>query len=198
MKKVLSILLVSISLMFVLCGCGDEVKNTKETVKNSYNELLPFELKFGMTYDKAKETYKDFPELEGASTNNGYLTKENITLDYEDHKELFGIDLNDFYEEYDGIIIFDPECGFSFNESKKLYELYLGAKIANSESASKVLFDDYVKFYDKKLGKEAEMEDEFNAYWQTDTLNVGVHLEIENDYCFVYTTLHNKEFELSK
>ena len=101
MKRIVCLLVITVIIITCFAGCGKK------------ENWMPYELQFGMTYEEAKELFKDMPELEKASSNDGYLTK-NYSLGEEEINGYF-----DFLKPASF-----PTYAFSFNENKELYEFY--------------------------------------------------------------------------
>ncbi len=182
MKKIVAVLLVVLSITILFSGCSE-----KEV-------WLPYELEFGMTYNEAKEVFGDIPELKEATANDGYLT-ENYSLEDEE--------INKYFEFLKASSF--PSYAFSFNENKELYEFYCGNSIYfiqdDAENSAENLYNSYVDFYAEKTGEqpeEKEYSDGLAANWETDELGISVCMSKEEGYYFIYSVVHNKEFELSK
>lgn len=178
MKKILALILTLSLFATLFAGCGD-----KET-------WMPYELEFGMTYEEAKEVFADIPELKEASANDGYLTNSYMPLN-DEVKEFFGMD----QKIYVGLSTY----AFSFNESKKLYEFMSGGRLYNEGQAEEV-YNAYADYYANKTGIEAKHEESSEglyANWETDEFEISVALLVEEDSFFVYSVIHNKEFELT-
>lgn len=199
MKKTISLILIIICLIGACCGCGsnDEKQSAK---KFDDNTLLPYGLKFGMSYDEAKETYSEFPEIDKAKSNDGYASEGAYPL-LNEYESFFELDLDKLYEDENARVKF-PAYYFSFNEQKELYEFYVFMHIENSESSAEVLFNEYMDYYEEKLNKDFKTEEStgaIRAQCETDTLKIEIVLEEEdNDTILVYTGVHNIEYELSE
>lgn len=175
MKKIISILLVVLCIASVCCGCS------------SGESWMPYDLKFGMTYDESQEAFEDIPELVKADSNDGYLTK-TFFPEENDAKEFFGMD-----EEYPTL-----SYSFSFNEDKELYEFMVIAQFL-TEGRAENLAESLCEYYNEKMGVEPEVNKSLNtreAVWENEEVGISLCMIEDDDDCTVYAVVHNKEFEL--
>lgn len=167
MKRIISALFTLICIVFLCCGCNNEgspkTDRTDTLTENPKdNELLPFNLKFGMTEEEATQVYKDFP-----------------TVNYGDYETFYQIDGASLYADMingNGTVL-DPNCQFYFNENNELYELSVKTTIYDGERAAEILFNEYVDFFQLKLGISAttsETSNELLANIETETLSVRI------------------------
>ena len=180
MKRIVCLLVITVIIITCFAGCGEEEK------------WMPYELKFGMTYEAAKDSFVDMPELQDATANDGYLTK-SYSLDEEEINEYY-----DFLKPG-----YFPAYAFSFNEKKELYEFYCGNSYYfiqdNAEASSEELYNAFVDFYNEKTGisaTETEYEDGLEAIWETKEVNIAVCLTEEEDHYFIYCVVHNNKYDL--
>ncbi len=202
MKKLIALILVLVlSLSLAACGGGETA--TKD------DELLPFGLRFGMTYDEVKEVCEALPELTPATANDGYITGtvEFETEDIEAYlADVFKADSEMLYGNIEDGAADTPAYAFSYNENKELYELYLFMSFMG-ESKSEYFFNHFCDFFDERLGTEAEINEtdsRLTANYETETLGVSVMLQVEEsgfsgfDFTQVCVILHDKTHELSE
>lgn len=200
MKKFLSVILC-LTMIFALSACSKK-ENQKDETKKAEITLLPYGLQYGMDYEKAKETCKDFPAINPASSNDGFLT-DNMTPEYADYEKFFNINTQEVFADTfngDGYFL-NPGYSFSFNESKELYEFYVITKIYKSESSAENLFNAYIEYYNEKAGEEAEIEEDsdfLKADWEVDDTKIEVVLEVNGNDFLVYVIQHNTKYELSE
>lgn len=194
MKKLITLILV-LSFILSLCACGansDKKKEKDPTI------VMPYGLVFGMSYDKIVEVYNSspsntfkltFPELEGASNNNGsYVATPTLVI----------ADINAFFGFSEDIIFYYPREMYSFNEDKKLYEYYIGGTL-KSESEAETVFNAMTGYYSQQLGKEAlynETASELTATIKTDSISVSFHYMIDSGT--VLAVVHSHDYELGK
>jgi len=167
MKKRISLVLALI-MCFALCACGggnDNLPENKLTANPKDNELLPFNLEFGMSREKAEEVYQNFPAVK-----------------YSDYEAFYHIDGQALYAdmmEGNGVVL-DPNCRFDFNDNQELYGFTAKTTIYDGERAAELLFNEYVDFFQVKSGLSAtisEASSKLEARIETETLRLSVILE---------------------
>ncbi len=184
-----------------LAVCGGEETLTED------DKLLPFGLRFGMIYDEVKEVREDLPELTPATSNDGYITSSDFEReDIESYlADVFKADSGKVYGDIEEGITVGANYGFSHNENKELYELYLCLKFMDGVSKGEYFFNHFCDFFDEGFGVEAEINEtdsSSSATYETETIGVSVMLEVEESvtqyYTYVYVILHDKIHELSE
>ena len=178
MKRMVCLLVITVIIITCFAGCGKK------------ENWMPYELQFGMTYEAAKELFKDMPELKKASSNDGYLTK-NYFLEGE---------INEYFDFLEPA--FFPSYAFSFNENKELYEFYCGNSYYfiqdDAEGSTEDLYNSFVDFYNEKTGitaKEKENFDGLEAIWETEEVNIAVCVIKEEDRYIIYCVVHNNKYD---
>ena len=181
MKKFMTMLLVFASVMLVCCGCGGKENGAEAESKPAVqenpadNQLLPANLKFGMSYEEAKSTCSDISSYKTAI--NGGNTSVDLDLRFDKYEEFYNIDGDVLYADMmngNGIVV-DPSFYCYFNKSDKLYELGVSTRITENERPAEYLFNTYVDFCEEKMGTKAtirESSSELTAQWDTNTINV--------------------------
>lgn len=179
MKRIVCLLVITLIIITCFAGCGKK------------ENWMPYELEFGMTYETAKEFFNDIPELQEASANDGYLTK-NYSLEKEEVNGYF-----DFLKPASF-----PSYAFSFNENKELYEFYCGNSFNfmqdDAEGSAEELYNSFVDFYNEKTGitaKEKENDDGLEAVWETEKVNISVCVTKTEEYYFIYCVVHNNKYD---
>lgn len=206
-KKHISILLIFVTLLTLLAACGGKDNrddaSTSETKGEEAvtNTLLPYGLKFGMSYNQAQAACEGFPSISKASNNDGYFS-EGFDPDMDDYYALFGVNSDELYEDMEtgDAIVFDPSYYFSFNADKELYEFYSISKIIDSERTAEYLFNVYLVHFEELLNIEPnikESDTQLSVNFETDNLNVSVVLEMDGTTCMVYIVIHSKEYDLN-
>ncbi len=198
MKKIISVLLVVLSIAVLFCGCGEKEENkiedkekVNEAVKEE-NEFLPYGFEFGMTYDEAKKSHKDIPELEDATANNGYYC--GIEFDDEAYIKMFELSEGDPYLEDIAVSSFS----YSFNENKKLYEFYTIATMTDADKALQHLVQ-LAEYFNEKTGVEGDDRDDLSdgeAVWETDDNIISISGQETESGAQIITIVHNKNYEL--
>lgn len=195
MKKLLSILLsiLCLTTLFVGCDKKDETKKeakkeVKQEVKEE-NEFLPYGLEFGMTYEAAKKSHKDIPELEDATANDGYYC--GIELDDEAYVKMFELSEGDPYLEDIAVSSFS----YSFNENKKLYEFVTIATMTDVDKALEHL-EQLAEYINKKTGVEGDDLSDGEATWETDDNIISISGQETESGAQIITVVHNKNYEL--
>lgn len=179
MKRIGCLFVITVIMITCFAGCGKK------------ENWMPYKLEFGMTYEEAKERFKEIPELEDASSNDGYLTG----LYFLEEEEITGY--FDFLEPASS-----PAYAFSFNANKELYEFYCINRFYSvqdyAESLTEDLYNSFVGFYDEKTGTEAkqnEYSDGLKAIWETEKVNVSVVAIEEEDSFYICCIVHNNEYD---
>jgi len=204
MKRIIALMLALV-LCLTLAACGGGETATKD------DELLPFGLRFGMTYDEAQNKHENLSALNEATSNDGYLS-EVMEFEYEELAEYFSTAFNadqELYGKSEDLIFNDYLYAFSFNENKELYEMYITASftsVSHSVSDGENFFNYFCDFFDERLGTEAEINEtdsRLTANYETETLGVSVMLKVKTDvigtnFCDATIVVHDKTHELSE
>ena len=192
LKKLLGFLLAMTMIVALLSACG-----SKESKSPKADSMLPYGLKFGMSYEKAQSTCKGFPSISNASVNEGYFS-DRFDPNVEDYYIMFGIDEDTLYN--DGVLVLDPAYYFSFNTDKELYEFYAVTKIYDGEANAEYLFNAYVQYYSEKTDVEPDIRESdtrLMARFETEEAYVSVMLEVDDTDFLVSFCVHNYEYDLN-
>ncbi len=195
MKKIISILLSILCFTMLFAGCDKKEETKKEAKKEvkqevkEENEFLPYGFEFGMTYEEAKKSHKDIPELEDATANDGYYC--GIELDDEAYIKMFELSEGDPYLEDIAVSSFS----YSFNENKKLYEFMTIATMTDVDKALEHL-EQLAEYFNKKTGIEGDDLSDGEATWETDDNTISIIGQKTESGAQIITVVHNKNYEL--
>ena len=204
MKKFMTMLLVFASVMLVCCGCGGKENGAEAESKPAVqenpadNQLLPANLKFGMSYEEAKSTCSDISSYKTAI--NGGNTSVDLDLRFDKYEEFYNIDGDVLYADMmngNGLVI-DPSFYCYFNGSDELYELGVSTRTLENERPAEFLFNAYVAFCEEKMGTKPEVKESTStlvAQWNTETVTVRVTLQESQGDCTISMIVHSKAFE---
>ena len=183
MKKIIALVLAVLCMLTVLGGCGS----------SSYENLMPYGLEFGMTYEEVKALDTNAQELEDADSNDGYVcglhVAEQALID-----EFYGVD---FGENGDFALWF-PEYAYSFNQDKELYEYYILSSIS-SESWAESVYNSFVSYFSGIIDSEpttTETDSELSSVFETDEIRVGISLTSDSDGFMFTLVLHDYTHDL--
>lgn len=187
-RTILPVLLLIICVLICACRSNndklpDNTLTAALTANPKDNELLPFNLEFGMSQEKAKEVYTNFP-----------------TVRYSDYESFYQIDWQTLYNdmvEGKGMVL-DPSCSFDFNDNQELYCFTVKSRIYDNERPAEYLFDKYVDFFQTKSGCTAiknETSKKLEANIETETLRMSVILEETGGDCTVSAITCCKVYE---
>lgn len=182
--------------------------SNEEAENSELDNLLPFGLKFGDSFDvftnklkAAGLTDSDLPDLEKAQSNDGYLAKPAfifISIDADDYLgyTVFGSDT------LASALPISSMFGFSFNQNKELYEWdwFCGDLDYDIESNIEYALNCMIDTYNDLFGFDGTYNDENRddnnecfGYWETDTLRAT--LGISNRMLAI--SFHNIEHDLN-
>lgn len=216
MKKLISILLMSVLIIGICCGCGSDDNATSSGAssgKKEEIEWMPNGLKFGMTYDDAKAVHPEIPELEDAKANDGYAcsfeSPDNDTalkyFGFDTYCEYFNDDASAASHRLKDHFGGDLRYAYSFNQDKELYEFYVFYYCLNEASAEHML-NGFLTYYlaltatDENEIEEIENDSELTCRWEKDGVRISIQLIEDEDYDGSFTlavVLHNIEYDLN-
>lgn len=209
-KRILALFLLTVMLLGVFCGCGDEKSSKKdETV------WLPLGLKFGQSYDKVCKIMTDkgyeAPELKDASANSGYFSKQvhedevMFEWDFLGAETLKKLSTSEDALEKSKYNFMFPSWAFSFNDDKELYEMYIGFQVLNDadESTYDIInntINEIVNHFDAEFESSGtdKAEGEILAAWTKDDMKVSVSVydaaySNGTKYRMIMIVLHNNK-----
>lgn len=209
MKKLISILLMSVLIIGICCGSDDNAASGKK----EEIEWMPNGLKFGMTYDKAKAVHPEIPELKEATANDGYVCGGEYPdtdtvlkyFDFDTYCEYFDDDASAAYHRVQYHFVDSPYYAYSFNQNKKLYEFYVFWSCYDEASAEHML-NGFLTYYraltatDQNEIEEIENDSELICRWEKDGVRITIQLtEDENidGSFYLAVILHNTEYDLN-
>lgn len=211
MKKLISILLMSVLIIGICCGCGSD--DNDASGKKEEIEWMPNGLKFGMTYDKAKAVHPEMPELEEATANDGYFCGSEYPdgdtvlkyFGFDTYCEYFNDDASAASHRLKDHFVGDPRYCYSFNQDKELYEFYVIYRCCNQASAEHML-NGFLTYYlaltdtDYNDIEEIENDSELVCRWEKDGVRISINLFEDEDYDGAFdfvAVLHNTEYDLN-
>lgn len=203
-KRIMALFLLTVMLLGLFCGCGDEKSSKKdETV------WLPLGLKFGQSYDKVCKTMTDkgyeAPELQDASANSGYFTKGIYEDDVNFEWGFLGSETlkkmstsEDALEKMEyGFML--SNWAFSFNDDKELYEMYIGLSKGKDDEFVDTIIDEIVKHFDAEFKTKGtdKANGEMLASWKKGDIGVSIQ-QYDTDFPIggkiIMIVLHNHKF----
>lgn len=212
-KRILALLLLSVMLLGVFCGCGDE---EKDSGKKNETVWLPLGLKFGQSYDSFCKTLTDkgyeAPELKDASANSGYFSKQVQEDEVMFEWDFLGAETlkklstsEDALEKMKYGFMF-PSWSFSFNDDKELYEMYISFQVLNDadESTFDIVnntINEIVNHFDAEFESKGtdKAKGEIIAAWAKDDMKASVQVydaaySNGTKYRMIMIVLHNHKF----
>ena len=211
MKKLISILLMSVLIIGICCGCGSD--DNAASGKKEEIEWMPNGLKFGMTYDKAKAVHPEIPELEDATANDGYFCGSEYPagdtvlkyFGFDTYCEYFNDDASATSHRVKDHFVGAHSYSYSFNQDKELYEFYVTYRCFNEASAEHML-NGFLTYYlaltdtDDKDIEEIENDSELVCRWEKDGVRISINLfedeDVDGSFDCV-AVLHNTEYDLN-
>ena len=205
-KRILALFLLTVMLLGLFCGCGEE---EKDSGKKNETVWLPLGLKFGQSYDSFCKVLGDkgyaVPELNDATANNGYLTENisegdtNFDWSFLGSATLTKLSTSEEVDDKINYSYFFPSWSFSFNQNKELYEMYIMINFASNEDGTvdHGIISEIIESFDKKFGTKGadKAEGEVLASYENDKM--GSSLLFESEYIpyrdRLIIVLHNKE-----
>lgn len=216
MKKIISILLMSVLIIGICCGCGsdnDTSGKNDASGKKEEIEWMPNRLKFGMTYDKAKAVHPEIPELKFATANDGYFCGGEYPdgdtvlkyFSFDTYCEYFNDDKSAASHRVKGHYAQTPQYCYSFNQNKELYEFYVNYWCYNETSAEHLL-NGFLTYYlaltgtDENEIEKVENYPELKCRWEKDGVRISILLYEPKRYDGQFSLqvlLHNTEYDLN-
>lgn len=200
MRKLISILLMSVLIMGICCGCGSD--DNAASGKKEEIEWMPNGLKFGMTYDEAKSIHPEIPELDEAKANDGYFCRFEYP-DNETAMKYFGFDTYCKYFDSDALhrteyhLGVGPNYAYSFNQDKELYEFYVMYNTVY-ETTAEHMVNGFLTYYkaltDTDDNDIEKIENESGLEYQLEKDEVRIAIQFYED--MVIVVLHNTEYNL--
>ncbi|MBR2319842.1 MAG: hypothetical protein IKA50_03545 [Clostridia bacterium] len=189
----LSLVMLVSMLSLTACSKKEEKKETekKEEVVEQHNApALPFDLKFGMSYDDFCDTLEAHaltaPALDVEEDEEGYFT-DGVSLPLDDPsvwdfigsdflkrhasgEEFDPIDDMDFYITRSSYSYCRPALYASFNRDKEMYEFYLAWNTVRDDFSAAII-DDVAETYNAFFDADG-MVDDYTYKWEDDKYEV--------------------------
>lgn len=199
--------LVMLVSMLSLTACDKKEKEEKEkVVEKEAAFALPFDLKFGMSYDDFCDTLEaeglTAPALEAEEDEDGYFS-DGVKLPLDDPavwdfiesdflnrhasgEEFDPIDDMDFYITRSSYSSCRPALYASFNPDKELYEIYVAWNTVRDDFSAAII-DDIAETYNAFFDADG-MVDDYTYEWESDQYGVFIGQE----EFFLYLIIHDK------
>ena len=214
MKKMMqsvAVLLIVLMMSWSLAACGDTADAKKE-------DWLPYGLQFGQTYDEFvqvfEENHLEAPGLKPADANDGYLTD---WVDFGDSSEspfdwsflhsdaLVQVTGDPYIDYIMANTLSNSMVSFSFNQDKKLYEMYCSF-IDDDKKLVEKITPEIIAYYNEKAGFDGRQNADsitdsiiVIANWETDewVASILYDASILDDYGILTIMLHSVTYDLT-
>ena len=136
MMKRMCLIGVCIAIVLTVTGCGDQ----------SAVDVLPYSLSFGDSYETAVSKNSNMSKLSPVDSDDSYISVAFVDDTF----------ICDHFALSDDVVLRKTaSVSYYFNQDEKLYEFFAFA-YADKEGVAEKAFNEIIRYYEGKLGAEAE------------------------------------------